>query len=170
MPKPKIGREVVIGKNVQFGRGVSVWNYVVIGDNARIGDETCLGSFCDIGKDVTIGKHCNIQAHVTISNGCKIGNRVFIAPNSSILNDKYPKSDFLTPPTIKDDVVIGGCVTILPDVTVESNSIIGAGSVVTKNVKGETVVMGSPARLVMSTREYKARQSEFTKTKQKVQT
>ena len=76
----------------------------------------------------------------------------------------------MTPPTIKDDVVIGGCVTILPDVTVERNSIIGAGSVVTKNVKGETVVMGSPARLVMSIREYKARQSEFTKTKQKVQT
>jgi acetyltransferase-like isoleucine patch superfamily enzyme len=168
MPRPKVGRNVVIGKGVQFGRDVTVWNYVVIGDNAHIGDETCLGSFCDVGKNVRIGRHCNIQAHVTISNGCRIGNRVFIAPNSSILNDKYPESNFLTPSTIKDDVVIGGCVTILPDVTVESNSIIGAGSVVTKNVKAETVVMGSPARLVMSVREYKARQSEFTKAKQKV--
>lgn len=168
MPKPKIGRGVVIGKNVQFGIDVTIWNYVVIGDNVNIGDETCLGSFCDIGKNVTIGRQCNIQAHVTISNGCRIGDRVFIAPNSSILNDKYPESDFLTPSTIKDDVVIGGCVTILPDVTVGSNSIIGAGSVVTKSVKGDAVAMGSPARLVMSIREYKARQSEFTKVKQKV--
>jgi UDP-2-acetamido-3-amino-2,3-dideoxy-glucuronate N-acetyltransferase len=168
MPKPKIGRDVVVGRNVQFGRDVTVWNYVVIGENTCIGDETCLGSFCDVGKDVTIGKRCNIQAHVTISNGCRIGNRVFIAPNSSILNDKYPKSNFLTPSTIKDDVVIGGCVTILPDVTVESNSIIGAGSVVTKDVRAETVVMGVPARLMMSVREYKARQNEFTRAKQKV--
>ena len=60
--------------------------------DTKIGDGTLIGSFVDLGKDVVLGKNCNIQAHVTISNGCVLGDNVFIAPNSSLLNDKYPKS------------------------------------------------------------------------------
>jgi len=161
MQQPKTGKGVIIGANVQFGRGVVIWNYVVIGDNAKIGDGTCLGSFCDIGKNVTIGKNCNIQAHVTISNECVLGDNVFIAPNSSLLNDKYPKSDFLTSPIVKDNVTIGGGVTILPGVVLGENSVIGGGSVVTKNAPSGKVLMGVPAKVIMNKEAYEAKRKEF---------
>ena len=166
MQQPKTGKGVIIGANVQFGRDVVVWNYVVIGDNTKIGDGTIIGSFVDIGKNVVIGKNCNIQAHVTISNECVLGDNVFIAPNSSLLNDKYPKSSFLTAPVVKDNVVIGGGVTVLPDVVLGENSVIGGGSVVTKNVPAGKVLMGVPAKEVMTKKQYEAKREAFIKEKQ----
>lgn len=168
MLNPKKGLGIVTGTNVKIGSNVTIWNYVVIGDNTKIGDGTLIGSFCDIGKDVVLGKNCNIQAHVTISNGCVLGDNVFIAPNSSLLNDKYPKSSFITPPIIKYGVVIGGGVTILPDVIIGEKSVIGGGSVVTKNVPARCVIAGVPAKIVMSLKEYEAKQKLFTKAKSKV--
>lgn len=167
MPKPKMGKGVIIGKNVQFGRNVIIWNYVVIGENTKIGDGTRIGSFCDIGKNVLIGKNCNIQAHVTISNECKLGDNVFIGPNSSILNDKFPQSERLTPPIIKDNVIIGGCSVILPNITIGKNSVVAAGSVVTKEVAPETVVKGIPAKPMMTIKEYEAKKKTFTQTHQR---
>ena len=167
MAEPKLGQGVIVGKNVHFGEKVTVWNYVVIGDNTQIGDGTLVGSFCDIGKNVTIGKNCNIQAHVTISNECVLGNNVFIAPNSSLLNDKYPKSNFLSAPIVKDNVVIGGGVTILPGVILEENSFIGGGSVVTRNVPSGKVLMGVPAKEAMTKEEYEAKREAFIRAKRK---
>ncbi len=165
MSQPKTGKGVIIGANVQFGRKVVVWNYVVIGDNTQIGDGTYIGSFCDIGKNVSIGEKCIIQAHVTVSNECRLGNNVFIGPNSSLLNDKFPHSEFLTPSIIKNNVVIGGCVTILPNVTVNDNSVIAAGSVVTKDVLPGTLVKGIPAKFVMNRQEYEAKRKAFNETR-----
>ena len=167
MSQPKTGKGVIIGSNVQFGKNVVVWNYVVIGDNTKIGDDTSIGSFVDIGKNVTIGKNCNIQAHVTISNECVLGNKVFIAPNSSLLNDKYPKSNLLTSPIVKDNVVIGGGVTILPSVVLGENSVIGGGSVVTTDVPPRKVLIGVPAKEAMSKDEYEAKREAFIRAKQK---
>lgn len=161
MPKPKMGEGVIMGKNLQFGKDVVIWNYVVIGDNIKIGDGTRIGSFCDIGRDVVIGKNCIIQAHVTISNKCKLGDNIFIGPNSSLLNDKFPHSRCLTPSIVKDNVVIGGCVTILPNVTVNENSVVAAGSVVTKDVPPETVVHGIPAKTLMTRKEYETKSKAF---------
>lgn len=161
MSTPKMGKGVVIGRNVQFGKDVVIWNYVVIGDNTKIGDGTRIGSFCDIGKNVVIGKNCIIQAHVTISNECQLGNNVFVGPNTSLLNDKFPHSKCLTPSIIEDNVVIGGCVTILPNVIVHSNSVIAAGSVVTKDVPPENVVKGIPAKPMMTRQEYEAKRKLF---------
>jgi acetyltransferase-like isoleucine patch superfamily enzyme len=161
MQKPKTGKGVIIGKKVQFGKDVVIWNYVVIGDNTKIGNGTRIASFCDIGKNVTIGKNCIIQAHVTISNECKLGNNIFVGPNSSLLNDKFPHSKCLTPSIIKNNVVIGGCVTILANVTVDENSVIAAGSVVTKNVPSGIVVKGIPAKRMMTREEYKKRKKRF---------
>ena len=166
MQQPKTGKGVIIGANVEFGSGVVVWNYVVIGDGTKIGDGTCIGSFVDIGKNVSIGKNCNIQAHVTVSNGCVLGDNVFIAPNSSLLNDKYPKSSLLTPPVVKDNVVIGGGVTVLPDVVLGENSVIGGGSVVTANVPAGKVFMGVPAKEAMTKEEYVAKREALIKAKQ----
>lgn len=161
MQDAKYGVGIVKGANVEIGPNVAIWNYVVIGDETKIGEGTNIGSFVDIGKNVTIGKNCNIQAHVTISNGCILGDRVFIAPNSSLLNDKYPKSSFLNPPIIKDDATIGGGVTILPNVTIGERAVVGGGSVVSKNVGTKTVVAGSPARFVMNIADYEAKRESF---------
>jgi acetyltransferase-like isoleucine patch superfamily enzyme len=140
----------------------------VIGDNTRIGNGTCIGSFCDIGKNVVIGCNCNIQAHVTISNGCVLGDNVFIAPNSTLLNDKYPKSSLLTPPIVKDNVTIGGGVTVLPNVVLGENCVIGGGSVVTENIPAGKVAMGVPAREIMSIEEYNIKREAFIQEKRKV--
>lgn len=167
MSKPNMGKGVIIGKSVQFGKNVIIWNYVVIGDNTKIGDRTCIGSFCDIGKNVTIGKNCNIQTHVTISNECKLGNNIFIGPNSTILNDKFPKSERLTPPIIKDNVIIGGCSVILPNITIGKNSVVAAGSVVTKDIAPGTVVKGIPAKPMMTREEYEDKKKTFIQTHQR---
>jgi len=170
IPTPKTGVGVIIGKSVEFGKDVVIWNYVVIGDNTRIGDGARIGSFCDIGRSVVIDKNCIIHAHVTISNECKIGDNVFIGPNSSLLNDKFPHSGCLTPAMIKDNVVIGGCVTILPNVTVHENSVIAAGSTVTKDVPPNTVVKGIPAKPMMTKQEYETKRKAFiTERKNKIE-
>jgi acetyltransferase-like isoleucine patch superfamily enzyme len=161
MQNPKKGTGIVEGKDVVIGENVSIWNYVVIGDRTKIGDGTNIGSFVDLGKDVVLGKNCNIQAHVTISNGCVLGDDVFIAPNSSLLNDKYPKSSFMTPPTIRDGARIGGGVTILPNITVGEKAVVGGGSVVTKNVEPKTVVAGCPAKKVMTLTQFEAKREKF---------
>lgn len=158
-----MGKGVLIGKNVQFGKNVIIWNYIVIGDNTKIGDGTRIGSFCDIGKNVVVGKNCVIQAQVAVSNECQIADNVFIGPNTTILNDKFPHSEYLTPSTVKDDVVIGGCVTILPNVVVNEKAVIAAGSIVTKDVPAATVVKGVPARLTMTRQEYQAKREAFVK-------
>ena len=168
MQNPKRGVGIVAGADVEIGANAAIWNYVVIGDGAKIGEGTVIGSFCDIGKNVVIGKNCNIQAHVTISNGCVLGDDVFIAPNSSLLNDKYPKSTFMTPPVIKNGAAIGGGVTILPDVTVGEKAVIGGGSVVTKNVPPRTVSFGVPAAVVMTLKEYEAKRKGFIDARRKV--
>ncbi|MGD0451692.1 MAG: acyltransferase [Candidatus Bathyarchaeia archaeon] len=168
MLNAKKGTGIVTGTNVKIGANVAIWNYVVIGDNTKIGDGTLIGSFCDIGKNVVLGKNCNIQAHVTISNDCVLGDNVFIAPNTSLLNDKYPKSVLLTPPIIRNGAQIGGGATILPDVTVGEKAVVGGGSVVTKNVAPRTVVAGNPARVVMTLKEYEAKRGTFIKSRSKV--
>lgn len=163
MSEPKIGKDVILGKGVHLGDNVVIWNYVVIGDNTKVGKDTRIGSFCDIGKNVVIGKRCVIQAHVTISNECCLGDNVFIGPNSSILNDKFPNSGFLTPSKIEADVIVGGCVTILPNVTIHQGAVIAAGSVVTKNVESNTVVKGIPAKPMMTRSEYEMKSRIFLK-------
>ena len=103
---------------------------------------------------------------MTISNKCVLGNNVFIAPNSSLLNDKYPVSHLLTPPTVKDNVIIGGGVTILPNVILGENSVIGGGSVVTANVPAGKVFLGFPAKEVMTKEEYEVKRGAFIRAKQ----
>jgi acetyltransferase-like isoleucine patch superfamily enzyme len=163
MLKQKKGKNVIIGKNVHLGQNVIIWNYVVIGEGTKVDDGTSIGSFCDIGKNVVIGEKCNIQAHVTISNECEIGNNVFIGPKACLLNDKYPKCSLLRPPRIKDNVVVGGGAIILPDVVIGENSVIAAGSIVTKAVSSGTVVKGIPAKNFMTRDEYEAKRKIFLK-------
>jgi acetyltransferase-like isoleucine patch superfamily enzyme len=142
----KTGHEVIFGKNPKIGKNVTIWNFVVIGDNVEIDDGTKIGSFVDIGKGAKIGKNCIIQAHVTISNECRIGDDVFIGPNTTLLNDRYPVSKKLTPVVIGNKAIIGGGVIIMADVTIGENSFVAGASVVTKDVPPNTTCKGLPAR------------------------
>lgn len=124
---------------------VKIHQLCYIHPTASIGENTKIGAFCDIGKKVVIGRECNIQAHVTISNECVIGAFVFIGPNTSLLNDKYMDGQ-ITRVLVERHAKIGGGCVILPGVKIGRYAIIGAGSVVTKNVGPATTVYGNPAK------------------------
>ena len=127
-------------------KGFRAYEPSYIHKTADIGNDTKIGAFCDIGKNVKIGEKCNIQAHVTISNDCKLGDRVFIGPNTSLLNDKQ-MDDRIQPVTVGDDAKIGGGVVVLPGIKIGVSAVIGAGSVVTKDVPPNTVVAGNHERI-----------------------
>ena len=110
-----------------------------------IGINTKIGAFSDIGN-CTIGQQCNIQSSVTIPRGTVISDDVFIGPNTTICNDKYPPSDEVRGVIIKDKAAIGGNCTILPGVTIGKGATVGAGSVVTKDVPDGETWCGNPAR------------------------
>jgi acetyltransferase-like isoleucine patch superfamily enzyme len=157
----KKGKGIILGKGVKIGENANVWHYVVIQDNTRIGANTRIGSFCDIGKNCIIGKDCIIQAHVTISNECILENNVFVGPNTSILNDKFPNSKRLTPVRIGKNVIIGGAVVILPNVSIGDNSMVAAGSVVVKDVPKNSVFKGVPAVKYISMKDYNKKKKAF---------
>ncbi len=88
---------------------------------------------------------------------------VFIAPNTSLLNDKYPRSGFNSPPTIKKHAVIGGGVTVLPGVVVGEEAVVGGGTVVTADIPARTVHKGLPNRETMTIDEYIKKREDFKK-------
>lgn len=128
---------------------------VLIDEGTKIGQNTY------IGMNVRIGKNCRIMQHVTICKDSVIGDEVFIGPNTTLLNDKYPPTKVSQPPIINSGAIIGGGATILPAVIVGLKAVIGAGATVTRDVKPGTVVCGNPARVVMSRSEYDDRQTEL---------
>lgn len=144
---------------VKVGEGVKIFDFV----NAyqcEIGDRTKVGTFVEIQKNATIGKDCKISSHSFICEGVKIGNGVFIGHNVTFINDLYPRSvnsdgsmqtdaDWHVVETIVEDrVSIGSSATILGGIRIGKNSIIGAGSVVTKDVPENTIVAGNPAKII----------------------
>lgn len=117
-----------------------------------IGERSFVGPFVEIQAGTTIGSDCKIESHTFICADTKIGHRVFIGHNVTFCNDKLPfiarRPHYLEPPIIEDDVVIGSGSTVLPGVTVGRGALVGAGSVVTKDVEPGTTVAGNPAREV----------------------
>jgi len=118
--------------------------------DSKIGDGTKIGSYTEIGG-AEIGKNCLIQAFVYICKGTKIGNSVFIGPRVTFLNDKYPdkRGETFIPAgaIVGDNVTIGGCCVILPNIIIGKGAFIGAGTVVTKNVPKNTIVMNKVNRI-----------------------
>lgn len=145
--------------NVQVGEDVRIFDFV----NAygcSIDTGTKVGSFVEIQKGASIGKHCKISSHTFICEGVRIGNGVFVGHNVSFINDLYPRAvnpdgslqteaDWQVVETvIGDRVSIGTSATILGGIHIGEGSMIGAGSVVTKNVPPRAVVAGNPARII----------------------
>lgn len=145
--------------NVNIGKDVKIFNFV----NAygcSIDDGTKVGAFVEIQKGASIGKNCKISSHTFICEGVEIQDNVFIGHNVTFINDKFPRAtnedgslqteaDWKVEKTIiKKGASIGSSVTILCGLTVGENAIVGAGSVVTKNVLANTIVAGNPAKLL----------------------
>ena len=138
-------------KNVIFGKNVTIIEPVNLYD-CNIGDNCFIGPFVEIQKNVKVGKNTRIQSHSFICSNVTIGKNCFIGHGVNFINDKFignktikNKSKFLKT-IVGDGVLIGSNSTILP-VALNTKSVIGAGSVVTKNCKKGKVYFGNPAKI-----------------------
>ncbi len=134
----------VQSKNI--GEGTNIWQFCVVLEGARIGKNCNICSNCFIENDVVIGDNVTVKNGVSLYDGMRIEDDVFIGPNATFCNDKYPKSknkDFkLEPIIIKKGASIGANATILPGVTIGENALIAAGAVVTKDVPAKRKIIG----------------------------
>lgn len=151
----RIALDVKLGRNVQISEFVNLYG-------CQIGDETKIGPFVEIQKGAKIGARCKISSHTFICEGVTLEEGVFIGHGVTFVNDRYPRAtnpngqlqtdaDWRCQRTlIKRGASIGSGATLLGGITVNENAIVGAGSVVTKDVPAHTTVAGNPARLLRS--------------------
>lgn len=126
-----------------------------------IGDNTKIGSLVHIDYDVKIGENTKIEGQVFIPPLSRIGKNAFIGPAVVLTNDPYPMCDKMIGVTIEDNAVIGARAVIKAGVTVGKNSVVAMGSVVTRDVPENTVVMGVPATVRYSREEYDKKQRRW---------
>jgi acetyltransferase-like isoleucine patch superfamily enzyme len=152
---------MAIADDVIMGHDVSIRHeHLVNLYGCVIGNYTKIGTFVEIQKNSRVGDKCKISSHTFICEGVTVEDEVFIGHGVMFTNDKYPRAtgdngemiqddDWEVVPTIvRKGASIGSNSTILPGVTIGRNSVVGAGSVVTKDVQDGAIVVGSPARLV----------------------
>ena len=145
-----------IHPEAEIGEGTDIWSWNYIG-KCKIGRNCHVTNYCHIGDGVEIGDDCNLQPYVIINSNVKIGNRVFMAGGVQFTDIKYPNSDreqLREPCIVGDDVVIGNSAILLAGIKIGDNAVIGAASMVTKDVPVNAVVVGVPARIVMHRNEY----------------
>ena len=147
-----------IASNVDLGQDVVLQDFINL-YGCRIGDHTKIGPFVEVQKNASVGRNCKIQSHSFICEGVTIEDEVFIGHGVMFINDRYPRaaaeagrlqteSDWAVVQTlVKKGAAIGSNATILCGVTVGEGAIVGAGSVVTKDVPAYTIVAGNPARV-----------------------
>jgi acetyltransferase-like isoleucine patch superfamily enzyme len=157
MDTKKIGPNVTLGRRVVLGDFINLYG-------CRIGDNTKIGPFVEIQKGAAVGRNCKIQSHSFICEGVRIEDEVFVGHGVMFINDRYPRAatesgalqteaDWQVVPTvIEKGASLGSNATILCGVTVGEGAVVGAGSVVTKDVPPHTVVAGNPARKIRSIR------------------
>ena len=151
-----IAPDVKLGENVKLSQFINLYG-------CEIGDNTKIGAFVEIQKNATVGKNCKISSHTFVCEGVTIEDEVFIGHGVTFINDLYPRAttragalqteeDWKVEVTVvKKRASIGSGATILAGLTVGENAIVGAGSVVTKNVPCNAVVAGNPARVLRRT-------------------
>jgi acetyltransferase-like isoleucine patch superfamily enzyme len=146
-----------IAPDVKLGRDIKIYAFVNL-YGCEIGDESKIGTFVEIQKGVRIGRRVKVSSHTFICEGVTIEDEVFVGHGVMFINDKYPRAanadsalqteaDWsVTPTLIKRGASIGSNATILCGVTIGERAIVGAGSVVTRDVLPDTIVAGVPAR------------------------
>jgi acetyltransferase-like isoleucine patch superfamily enzyme len=138
----------------QIGEGTRVWQYVVILPGAVIGRDGNICSHCFIENKVVVGDRVTVKCGVQLWDGVTLEDDVFVGPNATFTNDRVPRSRnasaTLLPTLVKKGASIGANATILPGLTIGEGAMVGAGSVVTKDVPPRTLVVGNPARVVRS--------------------
>lgn len=154
-PGSTVYEEVVIGRSLVTGHNV------LIREGSRIGDNCLIGSGSMLDGSVSIGSNVKIQSGVYLPHGTVVGENVFIGPYACITNDRYPVSSRLTPVVIGDGCVIGANTTLISGVHIGDNSVVAAGSVVTRDIPPNKVVLGVPARIYASREEYERRRKEY---------
>jgi acetyltransferase-like isoleucine patch superfamily enzyme len=150
-----------IAPDVKLGKDVKIYDFVNL-YGCEIGDESKIGTFVEIQKNAKIGRRCKISSHTFICEGVTIEDNVFIGHGVAFINDAYPRAtseegglqterDWVVEPTIvRKGASIGSNATILSKVTIGEKAIVGAGSVVTRDVPPNTIVAGNPARVLRS--------------------
>ena len=159
-----------IAPDVKLGRNVRIHGFVNL-YGCEIGDETRIGNFVEIQKGAIIGDNCKISSHTFICEGVTIESGVFVGHGVTFINDRYPRAtnaegqlkteaDWECQKTVvKRGASIGSGATLLGGITVGENSIVGAGSVVTKDVPQNSIVAGNPARILNPSSSQNAHQS-----------
>lgn len=148
-----IAADVKLGQNVRLARFINLYG-------CEIGDETKIGAFVEIQKNARVGRRCKISSHSFICEGVTIEDNVFVGHGVTFVNDSYPRattpggdlqkeSDWEVEFTVvKRGASIGSGATILANTCIGENAIVGAGSVVTKDVPANAIVAGNPARVL----------------------
>jgi acetyltransferase-like isoleucine patch superfamily enzyme len=139
-------------QTTNIGEGTRIWQFCVVLERAAIGANCNICAHVLIENDVMIGNNVTIKSGVQLWDGLRIEDNVFIGPNATFANDLFPRSrvypDQLLQTVVKSGASIGANATILPGVTIGENAMVGAGSVVTKDVESGVVVIGNPAKFV----------------------
>lgn len=150
-----------IAPDVRLGRNIRLAGYVNL-YGCEIGDDVKIGTFVEIQKGVKVGNRCKISSHSFLCEGVVLEDDVFIGHNVTFTNDRYPRAtngngqlqteaDWVCIPTrVKRGASIGSGTTLLCGITIGENALIGAGSVVTRDVPPGTIVAGNPARVFKS--------------------
>ncbi len=153
MKDASVSADVKLGKNVKLSKFINLYG-------CSIGENTKVGAFVEIQKNARIGTNCKISSHTFICEGVTIEDDVFVGHNVTFINDPYPQAtspqgslqteeDWEVKPTwVERGASIGSGSTILCNVTIGEEAMVGAGSVVTRDVPARTVVAGNPARLL----------------------
>ncbi len=148
----RISSDVKLGKDVKLSSFINLYG-------CEIGDGTKIGSFVEVQKNAVIGQRCKISSHTFVCEGVTIEDNVFIGHGVTFINDSYPRAtnaggelqterDWKVERTVvKKGASVGSGSTVLANLTIGENAIVGAGSVVTRDVPANSVVMGNPAKL-----------------------
>lgn len=148
-----IAPDVKLGRNVKLSKFINMYG-------CEIGDNTKIGAFVEIQKNAKVGRNCKISSHTFVCEGVTIEDNAFIGHSVTFINDPYPRAttsdgrlqtetDWKVEQTlVKKGASIGSGTTVLSHVVIGENAIVGAGSVVTKDVPANTIVAGNPARVL----------------------
>ena len=147
VPVTAVSQQVI--RNAKIGKGTKIWNYVNLYE-CEIGNDCMIGPFVEIQRNVRVGDRVHIQSHSFLCARVTVENDVFIGHGVMFINDLYPPhydGSAWQPTLVRRGATIGSNATILP-VVIGENAIVGAGSVVTRDVPARTVVAGNPARIL----------------------